>query len=85
MRMVSHKTNGVTEFGGGPHDRAIQATTHLHALCLYMSALVADPENHNGIHQERQIDTLNREIVANAFDALAFLAAWADFNISEIE
>ncbi len=84
-RMRTHTIHGVRELANDPRDRAHELVRHLYALTTYMSALVADPEGYDGPHLDRQIDTLNRQVVSGAFDALSHLAGLADFYISEIE
>ena len=85
QRMLDHRICGVAELSGDPQDKASQLIGYVYALTTYMSALMADPEGHKGPHLERQIDTLNKQVVSGAFDAISHLAAMADFFISEIE
>lgn len=85
QRMIDHRLYGVAVVDGDPRDEAHQLVGYIFALTTYMGALVADPERYTGPHLERQTDTLNREIVTGAFDALAHLAGLADFYISEID
>lgn len=84
-KMRNHSVNGVTALAGDPSDKASEIIGYVHSLTCYMSALVADPHNYRGPHLEREIDLLNKQIVVGAFDALSYLAALADFYISEIE
>lgn len=84
-RMRAHTISGVRELSADPHDQASEILGHIHALTTYMSALVADPEDYQGPHLDREIDTLNRQVVSGAFDALSYLAALADFYVSEID
>ncbi len=82
QRMQSHTVYGVRELAGDPQDKASEILGYVHALITYMSALVA--EGYRGPHLNRPIDTLNRQIVGGAFDALSYLAALADFYVVEI-
>jgi len=85
QRMRDHTIYGVRELANDPQARAHELVGHIYALTTYMSALAADPDGYTGPHLDRPIDTLNRQVVSGAFDALSHLAGLADFYISEID
>jgi hypothetical protein len=82
--MLTHEINGVRELSDDhPADAAIQITRRIHALALYIGAAVPERENTNYHAGERRTDLLNSDITAGAFDALAWLAALANFYACE--
>lgn len=79
-RMLAFEINGVRELYDSPQDAALGITRHMHALSLLLE--IAFRKNEQG---GSAAEMLNPEIVAGAFDALASMAAMANFFVTETE
>ena len=82
QEMKRHEVNGVRDLSAGTQDAALQITRHIHALALYMSAALPEREETNYNAGERRTDHLNPQIVSGAWEAVAYLAALANFFVA---